>query len=393
MKIKISNINNPVIIWGGDHHNTLGVIRSLGERRIYPYVMIIKCDNMRSFVLKSRYVKEGWIFSSDIACCEFILNQFSNSRSKAIIIATSDNAISCIDMNYDRLIQHFYIPNGAGPGRLTRLMDKKIISKLAFESGLTIPKIWCNIDISKLDNIEFPCIVKPLKSITGEKSDISIIEDKAHLEEYLANKNADNYIIEKYIEKRFEFQLIGCSLDGGKEVIIPGYTKIIRAPYYTNTGYLQYILTNEIDRELKLNIELCKHLIEKCMYTGLFSMEFVKGVDNRNYFLEINFRNDGNAYSATASGCNLPFLFVAYFAKRIYWEKYYLPNLHCSITVMPEIPDLIYVISSRLSIIGWIKDFLGADCRLYYDKRDPVPFIFELYSLLFRLSKRLFLWR
>ena len=37
-----------------------------------------------------------------------------------------------------------------------------------------------------------------------------------------------------------EFQLIGCSLDGGETIIIPGYTRILRQPRNTNTGYLEY---------------------------------------------------------------------------------------------------------------------------------------------------------
>ncbi len=46
--------------------------------------------------------------------------------------------------------------------------------------------------------------------------------------------------IQEYIEKKMEFQLIGCSLEKGEKIIIPGFTQIIRQPDNTNTGYLRY---------------------------------------------------------------------------------------------------------------------------------------------------------
>ena len=46
-----------VIIFGCSHHNTLGVIRSLGEKGI-PTILILVEDKGYSFVGKSKYLKE-----------------------------------------------------------------------------------------------------------------------------------------------------------------------------------------------------------------------------------------------------------------------------------------------------------------------------------------------
>ena len=44
-----------------------------------------------------------------------------------------------------------------------------------------------------------------------------------------------------------ELQLIGCSLNAGEKIIIPGFTKLIRQPKNTNTGYLLYSPIDQLD--------------------------------------------------------------------------------------------------------------------------------------------------
>ena len=57
------------IVIGGNHHNTLGVIRSLGRKGVMPYVILTSGDN-NSFVLKSKYIKN---FSILFSGCSDIL--------------------------------------------------------------------------------------------------------------------------------------------------------------------------------------------------------------------------------------------------------------------------------------------------------------------------------
>ena len=47
--------NNKVLVIGADHHNTLGIVESLGEKGIKSYVLIV-ADIKTSFVLKSKMV-------------------------------------------------------------------------------------------------------------------------------------------------------------------------------------------------------------------------------------------------------------------------------------------------------------------------------------------------
>ena len=52
-----------------------------------------------------------------------------------------------------------------------------------------------------------------------------------------------------------------------------------------------------------------QRFMDRVGYRGPFSVELLhKG--NKNYFMEVNFRNDGLAYTATAAGINLPAIYI-----------------------------------------------------------------------------------
>lgn len=52
--------DSKVIVIGGNHQNPLGVVESLARVGIRPYVIIYD-DYKSSFVLKSRYIRKGFI--------------------------------------------------------------------------------------------------------------------------------------------------------------------------------------------------------------------------------------------------------------------------------------------------------------------------------------------
>lgn len=376
-------MQNKVIIFGGSHHNTLGVVRSLGEKGIKPYVIIVDKCLKDSFVLKSKYIEKGWVLESEDKGLCFIIESFARSINKSIIICTSDSTSSCVDSNYDKLINYFYIPNGKEQGTLSRLMTKYEMNRLAETVGLVVPKTWFAQDIADITDVEYPCITKPLQSTKGSKSDIVVCDNKEKLIDYFEQKKEDSDIlIQKYIKRDFEFQLIGCSLDGGAEIIIPGYTKIIRSTSVTNTGFLEYHPISNLNYDQVG----CENFIRACNYSGLFSLEFIRDKEGNDYFLEINFRNDGNAYSVTAAGVNIPYIWVNSFVNKEVadCEK---NNPIKSILVMPELVDIYQVFKRKITLRKWINDLKNTDCFLYYHKYDKKPFYNFLYYQLMHVVK------
>lgn len=375
---EIMNKEIKVMIIGGIHHNTLGVVRSFGENGIpkknIKVILVdshFKKDNIISF---SKYINKQNItyVRKNEECIDALLN--NTEEGKQTIICCSDGTAEIVISHCKELKQWYNLPTTKLD--ISACMSKEEQSKIAAECGFWLPqsKVFCISDKIAWD--KFPCIIKPLKSVLGGgKADIKISNNMTELKSDLQNISSEIIQIQEYIEKKMEFQLIGCSLDGGKEVIIPGYTTIIRQPNNTNTGYLKYTPI----KELSFDIDGAKKYLNKIGYSGLFSLEFIRDNNDDDYFLEINLRNDGNAYCVTTAGVNLPYIWV-------YYQTFHkIPN--CSMTFkktvyfMPDWNDLRRGIKA-VGVIGWLKESKHAESHAVFNKKDIKPFILQSLEML-----------
>lgn len=375
---------NKVVVFGGSHHNTLGVIRSLGEKGLEPYLIVV--SNEPSFVTRSRYIKKWWLVHDEKDGIDILLKEFNKLKNKSVLICTSDSASSWVDLNLDQLSDRFYLPSAGNIlGRITSFMNKTIQANLALKHGLDVPYSYeMNSKETLEDKFTYPVIVKPLRSIDGVKSDIRICKNFQELKEYFILLDDEDIQIQKYIDKEFEFQVIGCSLSQGSNLIVPGISKILRCPSNTNTGFLKILPLNEFCFDFK---GICG-FIKEIGYSGLFSMEFIRDKNGKDYFMEINLRNDGNAYSVTAAGVNLPY--VWYLGNILEDSLINEPLLiKKQIYVMPEISDFHLACKGFVSLKEWWKDFRKTDSFLLYNKKDKRPFYYLLFSKLiyFTLKK------
>lgn len=360
----------PVVVVGGCHHNTLGVIRSLGYKGLKSILITITKHN-KPYIAYSKYVSENFIVQNandalktikEIGC-RFL-------GGKTVLIACTDGMASIIDDNYEELQKNFFLP-GIGGGKLTELQNKGTMTALALKTGFVVPQsLTCNTDMSTID-IPLPWIIKPLWSKNGKKTDIKRIYSLKDWDLYRKDDHLKDVQVQQLIKKEFEYQLIGLSLNGGSEVIIPGYSYVIRPAETTNTGYLRY---STLDGSLSQILEISKKFLLETGYTGLFSLEFLRGMDGKNYFMEINFRNDGNAICVTSAGVNLPFVWYLYCTGQDY--KSYLNTTYTkTVYVMPEIEDLGQLKHGKVNIWQWIKDFVKTDTFMEFSRKDPNPFI------------------
>ena len=63
----------------------------------------------------------------------------------------------------------------------------------------------------------------------------------------------------KRVHGFIRYKFIGCSLDGGASICIPGYSRILRQPDNTNTGYLEYCPPEERFSDIVAKIDFkCK---------------------------------------------------------------------------------------------------------------------------------------
>ncbi|MCH1940711.1 hypothetical protein [Holdemania massiliensis] len=368
-----------VVVIGGLHHNTLGVVRSLGEAKIHSESITLILSGAKidedNMICKSKYLKKSPVFivPNDSAIIP-VLESLAEDQKKRIVICCSDGSAEVVMRNYDKLKTDYFTPSCSLD--IGNLMDKQYQNKIAVASGFSVP-VSDVIDKHDVDiwNI-YPCITKPVKSVMGGgKADIHISDSKEDLFNALNYTKTQYVQIQQFIKKKMEFQLIGCSLNGGEEIIIPGFTKIIRQPDNTNTGYLKYSPISE----LKYNRMAVNTFIKTIGYSGLFSLEFIRDEHGQDFFLEINMRNDGNAYCVKSAGVNLPYVWCY---SQAYGE---IPKTKTSfkksIYFMPEFFDIKRGIK-EVGVFKWIAQFFLSKSHAVFNWKDMKPFLFTFSHLL-----------
>lgn len=359
------NKQRNAIVIGGDHHNTLGVIRSLGERGVRSDLILVTQEK-KSFVDASKYVDTIMVVPNDTDIVDCLLNNFANNEEKTVVISCSDASSGQLDEQYNRLSPFFYLPGGNAEGVIAPLMNKRIMAGLAEEVGLKIPQSYYFSEKKDICNLKTPCIFKPIESRKGKKADIEIVRTKEELRATLSKVDVEQFQIQEFIDKDFEYQLIGCSTQN--EVIIPGVSTILRPCKGSNTSYLYYIPLEERFCDL----EKCKDFVKRTGYFGLFSMEFLRDKNGNDFFMEINFRNDGNAICVTAAGISLPFIWYLDCLGKDYSNE--INKEIKSVYVMPDMAELKLLLTGQISICQYYRDFVKTDRFMEFDSKDSKPF-------------------
>ena len=101
-------------------------------------------------------------------------------------------------------------------------------------------------------------------------------------------------------------------------------------------------------------------------------MEFIIDETGIPFFLEINCRNDDNAYCLTASGVYLPWILVAYSLGIDIQDE--INKQVKPITVMPVYNDFKLAITGKLPFRIWLKDIERTDSFVVWNKNDKRPF-------------------
>lgn len=372
-----------IYVIGGNHHNTLGVIRSLGSEGVLPNVILVS-NLEKPYVGFSKYIKELIIVPTDESAIKVLLSR-KDKHSHAVVIACSDGASSEIDNHRDCLADVYALPGCRRQGHLTAMMDKSTMTELAKRIGFTTPKSWIVKKGSVHNDIGFPCIVKPMLSKEGSKSDIKVCDSNQELNDALSNGTCNKYQIQKFLDKDFEYQLIGLSLNNGETVIIPGVSRCIRPCPGTNTGFLHYENLDAVG----VPLDSCKNFVKAVGYSGLFSIELLRGKDGKDYFMEMNFRNDGNSICVTKSGFNLPYFWYLANTGEDYQERLAKSTL-TPIYVMPEFDDFrCFVLTRKIKLVQWISDVRRTDAFMEFDREDIMPFWILLKAFLLRGVKKI----
>lgn len=101
----------------------------------------------------------------------------------------------------------------------------------------------------------------------------------------------------------------------------------------------------------------------------MFSIEFMRDKIGVDYFMEMNFRNNGNSICVTNSGVNLPMIWYENSIGKVTIDKCVIHEEY----VMPEFQELEFWYAGEISLLTMIKDFYKATSYMDYDKNAPLP--------------------
>ncbi len=374
-------LQNKVLIIGNNHHNTLGLVRSLGRGGMLVFCFVVDSSINKSFVSKSRYIYSFKLMRSYENLLEYLIEKW-NVEDRIPVFTTSDEAANFIDLNFNILCKKFYLNNCEGKqGRLSYWMDKTNMLRQAGQSGLLVPKtIVLNIADYRTqlsDKIPYPCIIKPINSSLANKSNFRICQNIQELRKCLdeLSKTCKDVLLQEYITRDYEYLVMGIRSSVTNKIIIPGGLHKLRTMKGTSSlGMFSYAYTTE-QLEPIIDIKAIEKFLNDISYDGIFSMEFMV-CKNKTFFLEINLRNDGTQFCFEGSGVNLPVLWIKnIFKDPILDGEIRLKKNYCMVETnyIKSLKD----IPIKRALLEWGKSSIFA----LFDKRDVTPaYLKILYS-------------
>lgn len=368
------------IVFGPDHYNPLGVIRSLGEKGISPIVIL--WAEHPFLVNHSKYISKLHVVETIQEGYDILVKEYGQEQKKPFLFLTMDKIVSFIDQRYDEVKDIFITYNGGGKqGRLNWLMNKDNITDLGLQAGLDVP----NKEIVETGNLphflKYPIITKVLDSTMGAwKGDVHICQTEAELQKAYLSIKAPKLCLQEYIHKKGEFCFEGFSINDGNEVFLPYVFRYIRL-YEDSYGH--YMTVTPVENSDF--IEKIRKLMKLTKFNGIFEVEFMEGPNGESYFLEVNLRASTWNYALTVGGGNLPY----YWAKstllgHIPYEEIKLKS--DTFTAMVEPADFANNVIKRknVSFIKWLSQFHHSECTYYYNKKDVKPFLYVMLHPLLR---------
>ena len=153
----------PAVIIGGRGPGTLGMVRSLARAEI---PVILLDENVFSPATHSVYVQKVVISRmGGVPMVKELRALAASIASPAVLFLNSDDAVLTVS-EYRTELENDYRFRLPSHACLTSLIDKTSFQQLAEEHGFPVPRsiaIGHIEDLSRLAELRFPCIVKPMR--------------------------------------------------------------------------------------------------------------------------------------------------------------------------------------------------------------------------------------
>lgn len=368
----ISNIEHKlkatVIVWGNDNYNVLGLLRQLTP--FVQEVIFLANRKAKGCASKSRYCHQVQIALTQEDAMAFMLDKGTKICGKGFIITTSDLLAEYVDQHSKELSRYYVLSTTKEQGRLTEVLNKDLQCKIAKRVGFNVPESRIFQWNSNINDVYYPCIVKPAFKLTDLRHPFKtcICKNLNELKsaQQLLEKSG-TYVLQQYIEKEYDLLIYGCRLEDGSVIYAGVFTKYRWAKNGDGSyGFLNAIIPQHLDVRIKA-------FLEEIGYCGLFSAEF--GVENGDeWFYEFNLRNDGTSHYFYQAGLlNIPLMWIKSHNER---------NIDCGhqkftkSIFLDEINDKDNISLGAISKPDWKRQRNEATVFKYYDNSDKLPFYY-----------------
>lgn len=370
--------NQKFVVFGEEHYNPLGIIRSLGENGIFCDAIIIR--HRQRVASASKYIARLHMVDTIEDGYALLLKEYANPDSKVFVLAGDDKVTSFLDMRYDEIKDLFYFYNAGQAGRITYFMDKNHINILARKHGLNVAKTHVVNCGQVPEGLEYPVITKAISSNSGAwKDDVFVCHSRQELEEAYKKIQSPVVLLQKYIKKKNELCIDGFTTNRGQEMFL---SMAATYDYILPDQYSCYMtITNIHDEPLYSRI---KAMLTELGYEGIFCIEFLIGEDDQLYFLEVNMRNSGWSYASTCAGMNLPMLWCeSMLTRQIPAHSY--KEIPEGFKAIVEVTDFkTRVLGRKIGLFQWIRELKRCKCTFYWSSADPKPFWSAIFSKFFK---------
>lgn len=371
-----------VIVFGISNNNLLGMIRSLGKRGMSVVVLLEPCNLYFCALRYSKYIAKIHFLKNLDEALSILRTKYSDRSEKVPVLTGSDKSAALLDSHYDELREYFVFFNAGRQGRISYFLDKINTFPLVHKSGIAIIPTWHFTGGDDIPNdIIYPCITKGNNSTCSSKSDMVICRSRADLEKAV-RPNVD-YLVQKFIRKEYELDIIGFSCEHGKRVLLPGVVYKVRE--FLDRQSL-FVRLDDVAKYPYLPLDAIRDLIESIKYEGIFSVELIYS-EGKYYFLEVNLRNDAMAYIYSYAGANYPYLWVQYAQDRLPKGFESSVRIKSPIYMMQE-SDLYTMLEGRFSFWRWIRDFFRTNVFQVLDVADIKPFLYIMRVHVIQVLKR-----
>lgn len=298
----------------------LGIARSLGEQGIPVIGLSAQRGIYGNYTRYAKRVSAPDSRHEPDALLQFLIAFGKKLDHKAVIFPTRDDDLLFLNRFRMELSANFILASPEGPA-LHACLDKWETWLWAQKAQVAAPKCWLiegEGDLSRIDDLTFPCVLKPLAAhhwrqgknwaLVGNRKAIGISSREELISEYALIARADKRaLLQEMVPGGDECLLIAaCYLDRQSNYVAGFNTqKLVQSPEGFGTG----CIVQAADRpEL---VEPTARLLKAMGFTGIAEVEYKWNADKREYqLIEVNPRPWDQ--HRLGNSCGVDLIYLAY---------------------------------------------------------------------------------